>query len=71
MLFAYAIPITPGTIEQSLAGAGGCCKQHAPDGSWYSNGMGFNQCRSANRRQDNNDDLFQPIGQFWWDVNCH
>lgn len=70
ILFAYAIPMAPGTIKETHARARGCCMQRAPNGNWYQNGMGFNQCRSANQSQDGNDDLYHPIGLIWWNVNC-
>lgn len=68
ILFAYVVPMAPGTIEQTLAGARGCCMQRAPNGRWYPNGLNFNQCRSANRQD--NDNLSSPSGLFWWNVNC-
>jgi hypothetical protein len=70
VFYAYAIPMAPGTIEKTHAGARGCCMQLAPDGVWYQNGMDFNQCRSANQSHDGNDDLYQPSGVFWWNVDC-
>jgi hypothetical protein len=71
MLFAHVMPMAQGTIEKIHAGARGCCMQRATTTSpWYPNGMGFNQCRSANQYQDANDDLYQASGLIRWNVNC-
>lgn len=61
--------VIPATIDQTHA-ARGCCMQKGSNGNWYPNGMNFNQCRSANQRQDGNDNLNAPTGMFWWNVNC-
>lgn len=68
LLFAGIFLMAPGKFEQTHA-ARGCCKQAAPGGGWYPNGMSFNQCRSSNQSHDA-DDLFAPSLTFWWDVNC-
>ncbi len=67
MLFAFSLLLIPGTFEQPQA-AKGCCKQYR-NGQYYPNGMNLRQCQDANNATDR-DNLYQPSGQFWWDVNC-
>jgi len=56
--------------KSAVADPAGCCEQRANVGAeWAKNNLNFASCEQLNRALDN-DDIFQPNGQVWWNSNC-
>ena len=61
-------------VSQPDAAGSGCCMKRdrvSNDAPWYQIGNNFGDCDKLNRNEDNGrDDVFEPKGQIWWNVNC-
>ena len=55
------------SVEQDAA-VSGCCKQKV-DGNWRRIGDDFEQCKALNEAEED-DNVFDPTGKYWWDVGC-
>ena len=54
-----------------LADPAGCCMQRPDTNSaWVRNQLNFSACQQLNQALDH-DDIFQPTGRVWWNVQCH
>lgn len=55
-----------------LADPAGCCKQRPNINAttWTPNHLTFAACQQLNLALDN-DNIFQPTGRVWWDLQCH
>ena len=71
LIVGFSLVFGLNRVNDSKAG-GGCCKERKDSrkDNWRENGMNFRDCRDENRRRDNKDDLYRPIGHIWWDENC-
>jgi len=72
MLFATGLSVIISNANHFYAQQRGCCVQRDPrTGQWYRNGLNFRQCQDLNLRLDGRqDNLFNPTGSVWWNVNC-
>lgn len=65
---AVAVFVAPLMVPLTSAwGATGCCLKH-DNGQWEEIGTDFELCDRLNR--DDEDDIFEPTGQFWWSIDC-
>ena len=59
------------TSSRVLADPAGCCMQRPDTNSaWVPNNLNFSACQQLNQALDH-DDIFQPTGRVWWNVQCH
>jgi hypothetical protein len=62
-----AVPLGPG-CNDALA-ISGCCKHRADQSArWVFAHRDFQRCKQEN--QDDDDNLFKPLGHVWWDTRC-
>ena len=47
----------------------GCCLERDSGGTWYNSEKTLEQCKTINTSE--NDDLFEELGNIWWDVSCY
>lgn len=53
-----------------LSAQSGCCKERRSNrGSWYPNGLNYQQCFELNKARDG-DDLHKKEGLVWWAPSC-
>ncbi len=65
-------PATAGVVSEDndVLAAAGCCKQRAAGKPWRKTKLNFDSCKRENSEKDNNDNVFRPNGNVWWDVAC-
>lgn len=69
LLLATAISVTFPCYNRLFA-VDGCCKERSSTtGRWSKNGKNYEACNGDNKLRDG-DDLFQPRGLVWWDLQC-
>lgn len=56
------------SVEQEVA-VSGCCKEKVGD-IWRRTGDTYERCDALNKEHDNNDNIFEPAGKYWWDAGC-
>lgn len=54
------------SIHEASAATGCCLQRQGVD--WVRVGDDFELCDRLNR--DDQDDIFEPSGQFWWSIDC-
>ncbi len=69
LLFAAAFSVTLPCDNQLFAVSGCCMERSSSSGSWSGSGKNFAGCSKYNQVKDG-DDLFEPRGFVWWDVQC-
>jgi len=70
LLLAVAIFLTFPCYKRVFA-VDGCCKDRSSAaGIWSRNGKNYEACKNDNQRRDGGDDLLQPAGLVWWDLQC-
>lgn len=72
-MLAGAILIAGNQSAAIAAGAGCCMQRDAETASapWYQINEDFEGCEALNQRRDRNqDDVFEPAGFIWWNVDC-
>jgi len=73
MAFILAATFVTTTLtgpRQALA-ITGCCKERASEQhAWQPNGQDFTHCQQLNASESPPDNIFEPVGHYWWDVAC-
>jgi hypothetical protein len=68
-MFLFVAPIP--ADQNPLAAPPGCCKQRSStnNDNWQPNRLDYTNCELLNRSRDE-DNLVDPQGLIWWDLNC-
>ena len=73
-IFSLILVGIVGVISAALLGGketfalSGCCKVKNSAGQWQVRDDSLKSCRKRN--QSEGDNIFEPKGKVWWDVNC-
>jgi hypothetical protein len=69
LLLAATLYLAPPCLAALLAQSGCCKTRNAYNERWSQVSWNFERCQQENQRGDG-DDVFQPRGLVWWDLQC-